>query len=302
MGRGSRASGGFSPWVAVALALAAVWLAVGATPATAQLIDNARTSTLGTQFVKPQPPPEPETQTPQAPATPAPTPAPATPTVAQPPPPPRPPSPPPRYPSVVFLLDTSDSMLNVVDPVHRRTKLDEAKDSLESVLEDMAPDTRVQVWTFDTEMHPVLVPGTRRGQFVEIGKGDTRARLIDRVRQLDTGGGTNLYQSMVKALSFFDDPRDQEAYRSGQRYPVLVILSDGEDGGKTPETFQTAQEAKARHPLVTVNAIGFNLEGDKAWFKVLCRLATRPDGCATANNEKQLHSLLDSFYRFRGGQ
>lgn len=300
MGRHGSAWGRAALGIAAALVLAAGLVLLAAVPAHAQLIDNARTSTLGTQFVKPQPQPAPESPPPQ----PQPQPAPQAPAAVTPPPPPppAPPSPPPRYPSVVFLLDTSDSMLNIVDPAHRRTKLDEAKAALIRVLEDMAPDTRVQVWTFDTAMHPVLVPGMRRGQFVQIGDGDTRARLIDRVRQFDTGGGTNLYQSMVKALGFFDAPRDQAAYRSGQRFPVLVILSDGEDGGKTPETFHTVQEAKAKHPLVTVNTIGFNLQGDKAWFKVLCRLATRPDGCATANDEKQLHNLLDSFYRFRAEQ
>jgi len=293
-----RASMGRGRWLAVLPLLAALLLT--AVPARAQLVDDATTSTLGTQFVKPEPKPEPPPQ--PAPPPPAAQPAPPAPVeaAAQPPAPP-PAVNPPRYPSVVFLLDTSDSMLNRVRAGGERTKLDDAKDALIRVLQDMAPDTRVQVWTFDTQMRPVLVPGMQRGQFAEIGQRDYRAKLIARVRLFRTGGGTNLYQSIVKSLGFFDDPRDQAVYRSGLRFPVLVILSDGADGGKTPQTFQTVEEAKAKHPLVTINTIGFNLEqGDEAWFKVLCRIATNPDGCATADDEKQLHSILDSFYRFRG--
>jgi von Willebrand factor type A domain len=286
---------------AAALLLAASLLAAAAGPARAQLVDEAKDSSLGTQFVKPEPKPAPPPPPAAPPAPPAPAPAAPPPAAVQPPAPPPPAGPPPRYPSVVFLLDTSDSMLNHVQAGGDRTKLDEAKDALVHVLQDMAPDTRVQVWTFDTQMRPVLARGMKQGQFTEIGQGDIRAQLIAQVGGFTTGGGTNLYQSIVRTLAFFDDPRDQAAYRSGQRFPVLVILSDGEDGGRTPETFESVENAKQKHPLVTINAIGFNLGGDEGWYKVLCRIATRPDGCATADNEAQLHSILDSFYRFRGG-
>ena len=193
-------------------------------------------------------------------------------------------------------------MLNRVQPGAQRTRLDEAKGALIQVLQGMAPDTRVQVWTFNTSVQAVRVPGVPAGRFVEIGQGDRRDQLIERVREFRTAGGTNLYQAIVKALGFFADPWDQAAYRSGQRFPVLVILSDGEDGGKTPESLQSVQAAKARQPLVTVNAIGFNLTGaDGAWFETLCRIATRPDGCAKADDERQLQAILGSFYRFRSG-
>jgi hypothetical protein len=286
---------------AACLAVAGTVL-LGTSLAQAQLADDAKTSTLGTQFVKPPPRPQP----PPAPEPPKVTPPPAPPTpqpaaVEAPKPPPQAPANAPRYPSVVFLVDTSDSMLNRIQAGGQRTRLDQAKDALIQVLRDMAPDTRVQVWSFDTHMRPLLPPGVPQGSFVEIGKGNLRAQLIDRVRGLRTAGGTNLYQSVVKALGFFADPRDQEAYRSGLRFPVLVVVSDGEDGGKTPETFETVQAAKARQPLVTVNTIGFNLAGDQAWFEQLCRVATHPDGCATASDESQLKAILGSFYRFRGG-
>jgi hypothetical protein len=288
---------------AALLALLALALLAGAGSVQAQLTDDARTSTQGTQFVKPAPKPEPPPAAPPAPPPPSPAVDTAPPAAVEAPkPPPPPPAKPPRFPSVVFLVDTSDSMLNRTHAGGTRTRLDEAKDALIQVLRDMAPDTRVQVWTFNTRMVPITVPGVPEGSFIEIGRGENRARLIDRVRLFRTAGGTNLYQSITRALAFFADPRDQAAYRSGLRFPVLVVLSDGEDGGKTQDTLQGVQKAKAQQAHVTVNTIGFNLAGDQAWFQVLCRIATRPDGCATADDQANLQRLLDSFYKFRAGK
>jgi hypothetical protein len=200
---------------------------------------------------------------------------------------------------VVFLVDTSDSMLNRVAPGAGRTQLDEAKDALVHVLERMDAETRVQVWSFNTHTKPHPPPGVPEGRFVRIGQGAHRAALVEQVRTLHTSGGTNLYQSVVKALALFAAPGDQAAYRSGQRFPVLVVVSDGEDSGKTPQTLASVQAEKARLPLVAVHTIGFRLAGDRAWFDVLCEIATRREGCATADDEAQLRAMLDGFYRFR---
>jgi Mg-chelatase subunit ChlD len=197
---------------------------------------------------------------------------------------------------VVFLVDTSDSMLNRPAPA-RPTRLEEAKGALIQVLRKMTPEAQVQVWSFNTRMVPVPVDGVREGRFIVIGKGNHREQLIEQVRSLRTAGGTNLYSSVVKALAFFAEPRDQALYRAGRRYPVLVVVSDGEDGGKTQETLKTVQEEKGRHPLVTVNTIGFALDREQQWFEVLCRIASRPEGCATADDGAQLQTMLESFYR-----
>jgi hypothetical protein len=189
-------------------------------------------------------------------------------------------------------------MLNRPAP-DRPTRLEEAKGALIQVLRNMAPEARVQVWSFNTRMIPVPVDGVREGSFIPIGKGGNREAIIGEVRALRTAGGTNLYSSVVKALALFAAPRDQALYRAGRRYPVLVVVSDGEDGGKTRETLETVQEEKKRHPLVTVNAIGFALERERQWFEVLCRIATRPEGCAKADDGAQLQAMLDSFYRPR---
>ena len=263
--------------------------------AVAQLSDDARTSTQGTQFVKPPPqtaPPSAQPPPKQA------EPPPAKAAVQRPATPPASPPDPPRFPSVVFLVDTSDSMLNYVVG-GKRTRLDEAKMALIQVLERMGPETRVQVWTFNKRMAPILVDRVPSGRFITIGRRNHREALIAKVNRFRTAGGTNLYRSVVKALDIFAEPRDQALYRSGRRFPVLVVVSDGEDGGKTRENLDTVQQAKKNHPLVTINTIGFRISRQQHWLTVLCRIATEEKGCATADDEPQLRRMLDSFYRPR---
>lgn len=292
---------GLSP-VWVLPLLMALWVISPVTPgaggtAAAQLSDDDTTSTQGTQFVtEPDKPKPPEPPTPPKQAVP-------TPTAVPKPLPPKSQAPkplikePPRYPSVIFLVDTSDSMLNRI-PGRGKIRLAEAKAALIQVLGGMSRETRVQLWAFNTDLRPMPVPGVRLGEFVPVGKGKNRALLVDQVRRLRTSGGTNLYRSIIKALRFFAHPADQEAYRSGKRFPVLVVLSDGEDGGKTRENLATVQKVKKTLPLVTLNAIGFHI-GQGKWFKTLCRIATHPKGCATVDDESQLQKMLESFYRPR---
>ena len=272
----------------IALAIMAGYSA----PSWAQLSDDATTSTEGTQFIREQetdtPPVEeikPDEKKPEVPAaikkevT-------EKPVVTN----------PPRYPTVVFLVDTSDSMLNRL-PGAKGSRLDEAKAALIRVLQGMPAKSRVQLWTFNRSMEPILIDRVKKGRFILIGKKGHRQALIDQVRKLRTSGGTNLYQSIVKAMRNFSARRDQRFYRLGIRYPVLVVVSDGEDGGKTRETLKTVQKTKEKFPLVTINTIGFKISRSNQWFQVLCQIATSKEGCAIAGNEGQLVQMLEGFSR-----
>ena len=265
------------------------WAGAQTPPAFAQLSDDGEVASEGTQFIpKPSPVEPPPAE--KAPPEKAPPKAP----VAE--NPPLPPAKPPRYPSVVILLDTSDSMLNTVHGPGR-TRLHEAREALIKVLEGMAPETRVQLWTFNTRMQPVPVNNYQPGDFVPVGDADNRRALVEQVYRIKTAGGTNLYQSVVKALKLFDRPEDQAAYRSGERWPALVVVSDGEDGGKTKADLKAVQQAKQAYPHVTVSTIGFRISRGEPWFGILCKIASRKDGCSTANDGTQLELLLESFYQ-----
>lgn len=278
---------------AAPLALLVAAMAVGS-PALAQLNDDGMISTEGTQFVGADPVPRPKP--PKVEPTPVPV-APAPARVAPVAPPPQPP--PSRFPSVVILLDTSDSMLNRV-PGGPTTRLDEAKQALTDVVRGMSAETQMQLWVFNSRLFPISIGGGASGVFIPVGRAGLRDRLIRRISNIRTGGGTNLYRAVIKTLDIFAAPEDQFAYRTGQRFPVLVIISDGEDAMKTGHTVDAVLAARRRFPLVTINTIGFHVKGDEKWYRQLCRLATSKKGCATAGNRKQLKSILEGFYRYRG--
>lgn len=260
-----------------------------------QVLEEGVISQEGTQFITEDPeelqPPPP--QPPQeAPPPPPPEPAAVEPPAAQ------ATAAPPRYPAVVILLDTSDSMLNRV-PGRPGTLLDQAKAALKQVIAGMSEQTRVQIWVFNTVLNKLKMPRETRSGFVQVGANDSsiRQQLSAAIEKVKTAGGTNLYRAVEKSMAIFGARRDQRAYRSGQRFPVLVVISDGEDSGYTRQTLETVQAAKERFPLVTVNIIGFNVSEEARWFQQLCRIATRPSGCSTAGDQEQLQAILESFYR-----
>ena len=275
--------------LAALLAAALLW---GAQETSAQLSQGNTITTQGTQFVRPETPAKP----------PPPKPAPLLPRIApaRPVPPARTairpqPAPLPRYPSVVFLVDTSDSMLN--QSGGGQTRLAEAKSALIQVIRGMSPETRVQLWVFNTQVKPLSYAGRGAGGFMKVGDAKKREQLIRQIGAIRTAGGTNLYAAIIRVLQLFGVPRDQELYRTGQRFPVLVVVSDGEDGGKTRHSLKSVLAERRKYPLVAVNTIGFHVSGEEQGFRVLCRIATRRDGCAAANDRDRLKSLLESFYQ-----
>jgi len=257
-------------------------------PVGAQMTDDASTSTTGTQFVRPDPP--------EAPKPPAPPQVPPPAAITPPPVRPTPQGPPSRYPEVLLLLDTSDSMMNEAYP-GGPNRLDEARGALRQVLSGMGDQTRVQLWVFNTKLFPLRIAGQPVGSFTPVGQGRNRQHLTGLLDTIRTAGGTNLYQAVTQALTLFQDPQALPLYQNGERFPVLVVISDGEDGGKTRETLETVQAAKRANPLVTVNTIGFRVGKEDPWFRTLCSMATRPEGCAAAGDGKQLHSMLEAFHR-----
>ncbi|MDH4121705.1 MAG: VWA domain-containing protein [Deltaproteobacteria bacterium] len=276
--------------------LLALLACLAGSPALAQVFVPDVVNEEGTQFVREAPP----TAQPNPPA-PRPT-VPAAAAAARPPQPALPPEP---YPTVVLLVDTSDSMLNEI-PGRGRTRLDEAMEALRGVEQDMKPETRLQLWSFNSILSPHPLEGGEGGGgegssqgFVTLGKKNSpvRANFRARLKGLRTAAGTNLYMAVVKTLDIFNNPADVPLYKSGERFPVLVVVSDGEDWGQSPYTLAAVEAARRKVPWVTIHIIGFYVSPNDPQYAALCKIATHPEGCAAAENPQQLAAILASFYR-----
>lgn len=107
---------------------------------------------------------------------------------------------------IVFVLDTSGSM-------RRDKKLQQAQEALVYGLEGLRPDDRFGLVTFSTTVHvfdDVLRKGSR----------DSVEQAVQFVNNLRARGGTDIYEALHTALSFFDDDV------SG-RPKMIVFLTDG---------------------------------------------------------------------------
>ena len=101
---------------------------------------------------------------------------------------------------VIFVLDTSGSM--------EGEKIDQAKDALEHILDNLNPEDRFNIVAFSTGVRLYerkLEPATRA---------DEAWRFVDDLRAV---GGTNIDLAMAEALAMAD----------GERPQIIIFLTDG---------------------------------------------------------------------------
>ncbi len=124
---------------------------------------------------------------------------------------------------VVFVLDVSGSM--------HGTKLDQTKDAMVTVLDDMTDQDYFNIITFSDNVyhwapeaekekeapHNLTFPGTE----------EMREEALTYALQLRTIGGTNINDGMLAALELIRAVRQAEELPSNVR-PIVIFLTDGE--------------------------------------------------------------------------
>ncbi len=143
--------------------------------------------------------------------------------------------------SFVLVLDTSGSMAG--------NKLDEARDAIFSMLDQMRHDDRVAVVRFASNAS-VAVPLTR------VGDGTSGIR-----RQLDAmraGGSTNIAEALRTAASLLSSTDD-----SNQR---IVLVSDGRDTSGSPRYLGPSLARREADRGATVSALGIGTDYDDAYL------------------------------------
>ena len=101
---------------------------------------------------------------------------------------------------VIFILDTSGSM--------EGEKIDQAKDSLEYILDHLNPEDRFNIVAFSTGVR------TYAGRLQPASEGGQARRFIDDLRAV---GGTNIDLALAEALAIAD----------GERPQIIIFLTDG---------------------------------------------------------------------------
>ena len=232
------------------------------------------------------------------------------PTPVRPPPKPKP-TPPPSAPKptpvdrsvsdVIFLLDTSGSM-DAFLPGQKQSKLKSAQEALDFFAQNMLQGTRFQLWSFNARLtqHPNS-PAAKSKQiiFEEIGHSGSvvRRHLQQQIAGLETRGGTNLYQAIFEALRYFRSPSYQVPEANVKRFPVVVLLADGQDDGYSAINRTQVLQKRKQVEEVEVKVIGFGITPNSETHRQLCELARPVADCLVTSSPTELRTLIRSFTR-----
>ena len=232
------------------------------------------------------------------------------PTPVRPPPKPKP-TPPPSAPKptpvdrsvsdVIFLLDTSGSM-DAFLPGQKQSKLKSAQEALDFFAQNMLQGTRFQLWSFNARLtqHPNSpVAKSKQIIFEEIGHSGSvvRKHLQQQIAGLETRGGTNLYQAIFEALRYFRSPSYQVPEANVKRFPVVVLLADGQDDGYSAINRTQVLQKRKQVEEVEVKVIGFGITPNSETHRQLCELARPVADCLVTSSPTELRTLIRSFTR-----
>ena len=217
-------------------------------------------------------------------------------------PPPPAPKPPPADRSVsdvIFLLDTSGSM-DAFLPGQKQSKLKSAQEALDFFAQNMLQGTRFQLWSFNARLtqHPNS-PAAKSKQiiFEEIGPSNSvvRKHLQQQIAGLGTRGGTNLYQAIFEALQYFRSPSYQVPEVNVKRFPVVLLLADGQDDGYSAINRTQVLQKREQVEEVKIKVIGFGITPDSETHRQLCELARPVVDCLMTSSPTELQTLIRSF-------
>ena len=202
---------------------------------------------------------------------------------------------------VIFLLDTSGSM-DAFLPGQKQSKLKSAQEALDFFAQNMLQGTRFQLWSFNARLtqHPNS-PAAKSKQiiFEEIGHSGSvvRKHLQQQIAGLETRGGTNLYQAILEALRYFRSPSYQVSEANVKRFPVVVLLADGQDDGYSAINRTQVLQKRKQVEEVAVKVIGFGITPNSETHRQLCELARPVADCLVTSSPTELRTLIRSFTR-----
>ena len=200
---------------------------------------------------------------------------------------------------VIFLLDTSGSM-DAFLPEREQSKLNAAQQALTYFARNMREGTRFQLWSFNARLkkHPNSPAAGKSGNvvFEPIGGKTSKVRkhLIREVENLETRGGTNLYQSVFQALRYFRSSSYKVPPNTTRR-KIIVVLADGQDDGLSQVKLPNVLDARRRNKDVKIRTIGFGITTRDPLYQVLCQMASDRKSCTVADDAASLKKIITSF-------
>merc|ERR1712233_261863 len=189
----------------------------------------------------------------------------------------------------VFILDISGSMYG--------DKLQQLKDAMFTVLDDMKPEDFFNIITFSTSVNNWSPSGiTNEGNQTAIpATKENKKKAISHVLDLEADGGTNINSAMLTGLELAKEGLRSESLPQGVA-SMLVFLSDGEatEGETSGKSIKANVAAANSDTELPIFSVAF---GSGADFDLLKEISLAADSFAKRVYEGSNAALqLENFY------
>merc|ERR1711863_11766 len=189
----------------------------------------------------------------------------------------------------IFILDVSGSMYG--------ERLQQLKDAMFTVLDDMKPEDFFNIITFSTSVNNWSPSGiTNEGDQLAIpATKENKKKAISHVLDLEAEGGTNINSAMLEGLDLAKEVLSSESLPQGVA-SMLVFLSDGEatEGETSGQAIKANVAAANSDTELPIFSVAF---GGGADFDLLKEISLAADSFAKRVYEGSDAALqLENFY------
>jgi len=185
----------------------------------------------------------------------------------------------------IFILDVSGSMYG--------EKLQQLKDAMFTVLDDMKPEDFFNIITFSTSVSEIAIEGAPTPAIPATP--ENKKRAISHVLDLEASGGTNINDAMLTGLQLAQEVLQSEVLPQGVA-SMLIFLSDGEatEGETSGEAIKTNVATANSDSQLPIFSVAF---GSGADFDLLKEISLAADSFAKRVYEGSDAALqLENFY------
>merc|ERR1719327_1063810 len=186
----------------------------------------------------------------------------------------------------IFILDVSGSMYG--------EKLQQLKDAMFTVLDDMKPEDFFNIITFSTSVSEIAIIEGAPTPAIPATP-ENKKRAISHVLDLEASGGTNINDAMVTGLQLAKEVLQSEVLPQGVA-SMLIFLSDGEatEGETSGEAIKTNVAKANSDSQLPIFSVAF---GSGADFDLLKEISLAADSFAKRVYEGSDAALqLENFY------
>merc|ERR1712203_574191 len=185
----------------------------------------------------------------------------------------------------IFILDVSGSMYG--------EKLQQLKDAMFTVLDDMKPEDFFNIITFSTSVSEIAIEGAPTPAIPATP--ENKKKAISHVLDLEASGGTNINEAMLTGLQLAQEVLQSEVLPQGVA-SMLIFLSDGEatEGETSGEAIKTNVATANSDSQLPIFSVAF---GSGADFDLLKEISLAADSFAKRVYEGSDAALqLENFY------